>query len=115
MGVGICDFGRKKLATAVNLLPSHHLMGSTTRESKFNMFRNLQDNWDFFHPRLQRWFTAQVPGSIYLDLLRHGLIEDPFWGSNEKALEWIAEETWTYRCRFPGHLGHIDAQWQNVS
>ena len=27
-------------------------------------------------------------------------IPDPFWGINERELQWIEEEDWSYRCRF---------------
>ena len=46
------------------------------------------------------WLEAVVPGCVHQDLLRHGLIEDPFWGSNELGLQWIEERTWEYRTTF---------------
>jgi beta-mannosidase len=60
----------------------------------------LHDHWRFFEPRGRRWLAARVPGNIHLDLLRHKLIDDPFWGSNEKKLEWIEHEDWTYQSSF---------------
>ncbi len=41
-----------------------------------------------------------MPGCIHLDLRRHGLIPDPFYGSNELDLAWIEREDWTYRAHF---------------
>ena len=46
------------------------------------------------------WLKARVPGCIHTDLFRHKRIPDPFWGSNEKELQWIEERDWEYRCRF---------------
>jgi len=31
---------------------------------------------------------------------RHKLIPDPFWGANEKDIQWIEEKEWSYRCEF---------------
>ena len=55
--------------------------------------------WAFFEPKSSHWLTAKVPGCIHNDLL-HKRIPDPFWGSNERELQWIEEEDWNYRCRF---------------
>ncbi len=56
--------------------------------------------WEFHEPRGGRWLSAEVPGCIHLDLRRHGLIPDPFYGSNELGLQWIERENWTYRTAF---------------
>jgi beta-mannosidase len=50
-----------------------------------------------------------VPGCIHTDLLRHGLIPDPFWANNERDLQWIEERDWRYFCQFkasPECLAH---------
>jgi beta-mannosidase len=46
------------------------------------------------------WLPATVPGSIHMDLLAAGRIADPFYGQNEKELQWIGEADWLYRCQF---------------
>ncbi|MEO7413276.1 MAG: glycoside hydrolase family 2 protein [Opitutaceae bacterium] len=56
--------------------------------------------WEFFHPQLDRWFSATTPGCIHTDLKRHQLIIDPFYGENEKSLQWIERLDWRYRTRF---------------
>jgi beta-mannosidase len=43
---------------------------------------------------------VQIPGSIHEDLLRHQLIEDPFYRDNEKQVQWIGEEDWVYERSF---------------
>lgn len=66
-------------------------------------------SWEFFEPTSRRWLAAEVPGCIHTDLLRHELIPDPFWGSNELELQWIEERDWKYRCEFqvdPATLDH---------
>ncbi len=42
------------------------------------------------------FFTASVPGCIHTDLLANGLIEDPYYGENEKDLQWVGEAEWEY-------------------
>ncbi|MDD4772327.1 MAG: glycoside hydrolase family 2 TIM barrel-domain containing protein [Eubacteriales bacterium] len=39
---------------------------------------------------------AVVPGSVYNDLHRAGIIEDPYYGMNSLACEWVANRWWTY-------------------
>lgn len=41
----------------------------------------------------EEWYPAAVPGSVYTDLLKNGVIEDPYWRDNEeKALEVMKED-----------------------
>src|SRR5262245_64206033 len=40
---------------------------------------------------------AVVPGCVHTDLLRAGKIPDPFYGTNEKDLQWIERTDWEYR------------------
>ena len=61
----------------------------------------LRTGWEFKEAgRRSRWRAAVVPGGVHRDLRRHGLIPDPFRGDNERALQWIEERDWIYRCRF---------------
>src|SRR6478609_439871 len=46
------------------------------------------------------WRAARVPGCVHTDLRRHGLIPDPFHGTNELGLQWIEEHAWEYRTTF---------------
>lgn len=67
------------------------------------MIRRLNlcgSEWEFFHEQQNCWYPAKTPGCIHTDLLRHGLIADPFYGENEKALQWIERLDWRYRTRF---------------
>ncbi|HEU4578624.1 MAG TPA: glycoside hydrolase family 2 protein [Polyangiaceae bacterium] len=49
----------------------------------------------------ERWLPARVPGTVHTDLLDNGLIPDPFWGTNERDLQWIGERDWEYRSALP--------------
>ncbi len=46
------------------------------------------------------WRQARVPGHVHDDLVRHGVIEDPFFRLNERDCQWVDQEDWVYRCRF---------------
>ena len=54
----------------------------------------------FYFPDQKCWLDAKIPGCIHTDLLRHDLIKNPFWGSNERELQWIEEKDWKYRLTF---------------
>ncbi|WP_426452941.1 beta-mannosidase [Paenibacillus sp. S-38] len=56
--------------------------------------------WEFKACKDEQWLPAAVPGCVHTDLLRNGKIEDPFYGTNEKRLQWIDKEDWEYRTSF---------------
>lgn len=58
--------------------------------------RTLNGEWQT-RPLGGEWLPAEVPGCNYLDLLRSGKIPDPFYGTNEKDVYWVAEKDWEYR------------------
>ncbi len=61
----------------------------------------LHSGWQFREAGSESdWRDASVPGCIHTDLLRHGLIPDPFFGQNEIDLQWIEERDWEYRLQF---------------
>ena len=57
----------------------------------------LTGDWEFRQAGSEIWYNAEVPGCVHTDLLENGLIEDPFYGRNEKSLQWIGEKDWEYR------------------
>ena len=44
--------------------------------------------------------TQGFPTEIHLDLMHHGLIEDPFTAKNEQEVEWVGEDSWIYQTIF---------------
>ena len=60
----------------------------------------LHNNWEFRQSGTNKWKPATVPGCVHTDLLALNEIEDPFYGSNAKKLQWIEEKNWEYRCLF---------------
>jgi len=83
----------------------------------------LHDNWKVFLHRKRETppdFTfpedgikAEVPGTVHTDLLAAGLIPDPFYGMNEKDLQWIGWNDWRYECTFdlPDFFNKQETLW----
>jgi beta-mannosidase len=46
------------------------------------------------------WLPAEVPGHVHLDLVRHGVIGDPFALMFEWGCQWVDERDWRYRTSF---------------
>ncbi len=65
-----------------------------------HLHQSLHRDWKFQQAGKPGWRTAQVPGCVHLDLRKHKQIPDPFWGDNERGLQWIEETDWNYRCEF---------------
>ena len=58
------------------------------------------NNWKFKACQEEGWMEAAVPGCVHTDLLRNGIIEDPFYATNEHDLQWIDKIDWEYETRF---------------
>ena len=46
------------------------------------------------------WNPAQVPGDVYTDLWKAGVIEDPYFGRNSAKAQWVMYDEWWYACQF---------------
>jgi len=55
---------------------------------------------DAIRSKSLQWMPAQVPGTVHTDLFRNKKIADPYYGNVEKSLQWIENETWSYRNYF---------------
>ena len=62
--------------------------------------KKINENWSFRIASDQKWIKAKVPGCVHTDLLYNNLIADPFYGTNEKDLQWISDECWEYKTIF---------------
>ena len=60
----------------------------------------LAANWEFRQRGVGDWLPAEVPGTVHTDLLRNGLIPDPYYGKVQESLQWIDKVEWEYRCTF---------------
>ena len=56
----------------------------------------LNADWSFRQADTERWYSAEVPGVVHTDLLRHGLISDPYVNFNVDSVQWIENKDWVY-------------------
>lgn len=61
---------------------------------------SLNYDWKFRQIKDSVWYPANVPGTVHTDLLLNGLIPEPYFGDNEKSLQWIEKENWEYKTTF---------------
>lgn len=95
---------RKKLTGARRCATLLCLMGTLgAAASRAQLLQvPLDSGWRFRalsapqHPEATTWHAAVAPSVVQLDLKRDGLIPDPFFGDNEKRLQWIGETDWEY-------------------
>jgi hypothetical protein len=52
--------------------------------------------WTLSNPTYNISISGSVPSQAHLDLYEHGVIPDPYFGTNDVGLRWIAETNWTY-------------------
>lgn len=53
----------------------------------------LISDWQFRESGTDEWLPATVPGTVHTDLMAAGKIPDPFFGINEKLVQWVEEKT----------------------
>nr|WP_067932841.1 glycoside hydrolase family 2 protein [Alicyclobacillus kakegawensis] len=61
---------------------------------------DLNGKWRMKAVNATEWIPAQVPGSVYLDLLRAGRIPDPFYRDNELRVFDVANQDYEYERDF---------------
>src|ERR1700691_5547983 len=87
--------------------------------------RVLEAKWEFRaasdtdRADLKEWHAAQVPGVVQTDLLRAGLIPDPFYQDNDTRLQWIGLTDWEYRTTFQADAAtlahdHVDLVFEGL-
>lgn len=75
--------------------------------------RNLaSEEWKFVKEGDTNWLPASIPGTIHTDLFQNKIIPDPFFGANEKKLQWIEEENWIYQTGFS--ISEAELSRQNI-
>lgn len=46
------------------------------------------------------WMAAEVPGDVHSTLIRHGIIDNPYFGHNDQKSRWVEDKEWWYRTQF---------------
>ena len=75
---------------------------TTPLDASWQFAERLPAGRDFFFPQggEKTWLPAEVPGAVHLDLMRAGVIGDPFYRMQERGCQWVDEADWTYRTTF---------------
>lgn len=60
----------------------------------------LKSVWEFKQADETSWKKATVPGCVHLDLIQNGIIQDPFYRTGERDVQWIENKDWEYRTVF---------------
>ena len=60
----------------------------------------LDGAWQMRQARGHQTYPATVPGTVHTDLMAAGLIDDPFMGFGERAVQWVDKEDWVYTRTF---------------
>lgn len=60
----------------------------------------FNQNWKMRCVEDADWQEAEVPGTVYTDLLRNGKMEDPYWKDNEDGACALMEKDYEYVCTF---------------
>ena len=55
------------------------------------------DDWNIVNPQK---LSAKVPGSVFIDLMEAGIIDDPYYGNNPNIYKSISNQSWTYTKQF---------------
>ncbi|KAL4804336.1 glycoside hydrolase superfamily [Aspergillus unguis] len=68
-------------------------------------------NWTLSGPALNTSVQASLPSHVHLDLFSAGVIDDPYYGTNEVDLQWIANSNWTYTS---GPIADLNAEYDST-
>ena len=66
---------------------------------------NKESGIDFEVSHFMDWIHAEVPGSVHNDLLKAGIIDDPYYELNALKNEWVENKWWHYKKTFKLPVG----------
>ncbi|GJM63474.1 beta-mannosidase [Persicobacter diffluens] len=72
---------------------------STTQEPPV-LTKSIREGWQLRELGKEAKYPAIVPSEVHWDLMKAGVIPDPFLGSNEDAVQWVSEKDWVYTNEF---------------
>jgi beta-mannosidase len=79
-----------------------------------NMQFELNQNWKLTRVSSNETYPAKVPGCVHTDLLENKVIEDPYYRTNEKKLQWIDKEDWQYASEFTIDKQVVDHEFNEM-
>ncbi|XP_074652140.1 beta-mannosidase-like [Tubulanus polymorphus] len=91
-------FGLNILVGAVLLLSRCYGSNQGT-EFEANV-SELNGEWILENQNKSIKVLGKVPGSVFTDLMNHGIIGDPYYRFNDNLYQWVATDNWTYTRNF---------------
>lgn len=67
---------------------------------------NLAGTWQLSDLDGSTCCDMPIPGDVHSALLDHGLIPDPYFGANERLVQWVAKRDWVLTREF--NIEHVD-------
>jgi beta-mannosidase len=120
-----------RLTAAIFVLLSFSFFSSSRLKAQELSSRALNSDWQFRAAGgvdasananlsdIKQWHPAQVPGVVHTDLLKNGLIPEPFDRDNEFRLQWIGLTDWEYQTVFQADAAslahdHVDLLFEGL-
>ncbi len=60
----------------------------------------INNDWNIKTENDSIRFVTDIPNEIHLDLYKNKIIPHPFYGDNEKHIQWVADKNWIYEKDF---------------
>jgi beta-mannosidase len=83
-------------------------MTAAGREDSMYSEIDLSGEFVLTGPALPGRVPIALPGDVHTALLAAGVIPDPYFGENERAVMWVHEAPWTMERRFTARRDEID-------
>ena len=58
---------------------------------------DLNGKWQLINQNKGINIEADVPGSVFYELIKNKIIDDPFYGQNEEEMKWVYHDNWLYK------------------
>lgn len=79
---------------------SYFLLVSLSMQAQKPVQQELNTGWKFRQCQVGEWMAAEVPGTVHTDLMHHQKIQDPFYRTHEKEVQWVDKVNWEYTLTF---------------
>ena len=57
-------------------------------------------DWKYRDIQEKEWHDANVPGTLFMDMIREGRIQNPFYRFQEREFQELAQKDYEYELRF---------------
>ncbi|HRI01264.1 MAG TPA: hypothetical protein PK006_09460 [Saprospiraceae bacterium] len=67
------------------------------------------NQWQFKSSSDTIWRSFHFPGNCFTALLDQGMIDHPFWGTNETKLQWVGLKDWEFKAIYTADLSVMNS------